>query len=205
MQAQLQLLLLGILNIVTDVMLLILPWPLLGKLRLQWHRKAQLSALFMLGIFIIAITAVRLPINDLHISSQVSRTTWASAELFTAAVVVNGATFYGLYSKQRRQRLSSDMEASESTWITPTAPSATVHRRAHPNADVSTHNLDSEGPNSPGRMPVLEIKETRSIVISEGPASNSTALLDEKAGSSTEGQHDRSHGPHPPRDGTSNG
>ncbi|RMZ22705.1 hypothetical protein D0859_13267 [Hortaea werneckii] len=100
-QAHVQLLVLGIVNIVTDVMLMALPWPMLIKAKLQPRRKFELGLLFLFGIFIIVITAVRLPLNNNKITSQVSRSTWASVELMVAAIVVNAPTLYGLWNRRR--------------------------------------------------------------------------------------------------------
>ncbi|RMZ22613.1 hypothetical protein D0859_13355, partial [Hortaea werneckii] len=100
-QAHVQLLVLGIVNIVTDVMLMALPWPMLIKAKLQPRRKFELALLFLFGIFIIVITAVRLPLNNNKITSQVSRSTWASVELMVAAIVVNAPTLYGLWNRRR--------------------------------------------------------------------------------------------------------
>ncbi|KKF95399.1 hypothetical protein CFO_g2259 [Ceratocystis platani] len=83
-------------------MLLLLPIPLLIGLQANARLKLQLSVLFTLGIFIIAITVIRLPINSLNQSLQSSRTTWASTELFTSAVVVNAPTLYGFWNKRRQ-------------------------------------------------------------------------------------------------------
>ncbi|OAA35057.1 hypothetical protein NOR_08149 [Metarhizium rileyi] len=104
-QAPIQLLTLGSLNIVTDLMLLILPIPVVALLRAPWRRKLQLYALFTLGGFIVLVTIVRLPINYLHIDSQGSRTTWASTELLTTAIVVNAPSLYGLWNKHRRDKV----------------------------------------------------------------------------------------------------
>lgn len=106
-QAQVQLLTIGILNIVTDFMLLVLPIPVVWSLKATWQRKVQLLCLFTLGIFIIAITLVRLPINAINIDSQLNRTTWVSIELLTAAVVVNAPSIYGLWNKRRRDKLDT--------------------------------------------------------------------------------------------------
>ncbi|KAL2886359.1 pth11-like integral membrane [Ceratocystis lukuohia] len=100
--AQVQLVVVGVTNIVTDFMLLLLPIPLLIGLQANARLKLQLSVLFTLGIFIIAITVIRLPINSLNQSLQSSRTTWASTELFTSAVVVNAPTLYGFWNKRRQ-------------------------------------------------------------------------------------------------------
>jgi hypothetical protein len=89
-------------------MLLVLPMPVVVSLKTPWRRKTQLYVLFTLGIFIIIITIVRLPINSSNIDSQVSRTTWASTELLTAAIVVNAPALYGCWNKRRRDRTESD-------------------------------------------------------------------------------------------------
>ncbi|KAF4972716.1 hypothetical protein FSARC_781 [Fusarium sarcochroum] len=106
-KAQLQLIVVGVLNIVTDTMLLVLPIPLIVSLRTAWQRKAQLCALLTLGVFIIAITVARLPINTENKDSQVNRTTWASIELLTAAIVVNAPAIYGLWNKRRQAKSES--------------------------------------------------------------------------------------------------
>ncbi|KAK7415749.1 hypothetical protein QQX98_005662 [Neonectria punicea] len=106
-KAQTQLIVVGVLNIITDFMLLVLPMPLVISLKTAWQRKAQLSALFTLGIFIIAITVIRLPINAMNKDSQINRTTWASTELLTAAIVVNAPTIYGLWNKRRQAKSES--------------------------------------------------------------------------------------------------
>lgn len=85
-------------------MLLILPIPVVASMKAPWRRKAQLYTLFTLGLFIISITIIRLPINSKHKDSQINRTTWASTELLTSALVVNAPTLYGLWNKRRKDR-----------------------------------------------------------------------------------------------------
>ncbi|KAF2219491.1 hypothetical protein BDZ85DRAFT_205708 [Elsinoe ampelina] len=101
-QAQVQLIVLGVLNIFTDIMLLILPIPSLISLQTPWRLKLRLYILCTLGLFIIAVTVIRLPINALNASVQANRTTWASTELLAAAIAVNAPTLYGAYNSWRR-------------------------------------------------------------------------------------------------------
>ncbi|KAM5343472.1 hypothetical protein ACJ41O_012009 [Fusarium nematophilum] len=110
-KAQLQLIVVGVLNIVTDVMLLAVPVPLFFSLKTTWQRKLRLYALFTLGIFIVAITVIRLPINSTNKDSQVNRTTWASTELLTATIVVNAPTIYGLWNKKRQDSAYSHSQS----------------------------------------------------------------------------------------------
>ncbi|KAM0466362.1 hypothetical protein ACHAPV_001321 [Trichoderma viride] len=113
-EAQIQLIALGVLNIVTDFMLIILPLPTIFKLKAPPSRKAQLVVLFTLGIFIILITIIRLPINSQNATSQVSRTTWASTELLTAAIVVNAPTLYSFWNKRRREKPGVQVQQGDS-------------------------------------------------------------------------------------------
>ncbi|KAJ3543701.1 hypothetical protein NM208_g3432 [Fusarium decemcellulare] len=101
-KAQMQLIVVGVLNIITDMMLLVVPIPLFFSLKTSWKRKLRLYVLFTLGIFIVAITVIRLPINAINKDSQVNRTTWASTELLTATIVVNAPTLYGFWNNKRQ-------------------------------------------------------------------------------------------------------
>lgn len=100
-EAREQLIVLGVLNIATDLMLLLLPLPTLFSLQTPWKRKVRLTLICTLGIFIIAITVIRLPINAISADSQANRTVWASTELLTAAIVANAPTLYGAVNKIR--------------------------------------------------------------------------------------------------------
>ncbi|KAJ5085098.1 hypothetical protein N7532_009869 [Penicillium argentinense] len=102
-QAQLQLIVLGVLNVITDLMLIALPIPILVLVRRSIVEKIQLGTLFAVGLFIVAITIARLPQNTKNSTAQVNRTTWASIELLAAAIVANAPVLYGLL-KGRTQR-----------------------------------------------------------------------------------------------------
>lgn len=80
-------------------MLLAVPIPLFVSLKTSWKCKLRLYVLFALSIFIVAITIIRLPINSIHKDSQVNQTTWASAKLLKATIVVNAPTIHGLWNK----------------------------------------------------------------------------------------------------------
>ncbi|MCJ1369066.1 hypothetical protein MMC20_000274 [Loxospora ochrophaea] len=95
-RAQLQLMTYGVLNIITDLMLIFLPLPLLLKIKLPFAQKFQLFFLFSLGFLIIGITIARLTENSEHSTSQADRVTYASAEILVAAFVVHAPTLYTL-------------------------------------------------------------------------------------------------------------
>ncbi|KAF2765926.1 hypothetical protein EJ03DRAFT_195191 [Teratosphaeria nubilosa] len=162
-QAKVQLLVLGILNIVTDAMLLALPWPLIINVKLSWQRKAQMWCLFLFGFFIIAITCIRLPINDNHISSQVNRTTWASTELLTSALVVNAPTLYSLWNKRHMHR-GHQRVASNSNSDDAQGPPRVAFRESYfgPGPDQSRRDPWKWG----------AIKQTRSVQVVEHVAAD---------------------------------
>ncbi|KAE8330956.1 hypothetical protein BDV39DRAFT_190203 [Aspergillus sergii] len=102
----------GVLNIVTDLMLIVLPVPLLVKVKRPLLEKLQLAALFAVGFFIVVITVIRLPENAQHSTAQVNRTTWASVELFAAAIVANAPVLYGFYRGEREASRSRTTEGT---------------------------------------------------------------------------------------------
>ncbi|KAJ6078656.1 hypothetical protein N7467_008409 [Penicillium canescens] len=102
-QAQLQLIVLGVLNVITDLMLIALPIPILVLVKRSTVEKLQLAVLFAVGLFIVAITIARLPQNAKNPTAQVNRTTWASIELLAAAIVANAPVLYGLLKGQRQR------------------------------------------------------------------------------------------------------
>ncbi|KAE9366783.1 hypothetical protein N431DRAFT_495177 [Stipitochalara longipes BDJ] len=96
-----QLIILGALNIFTDILLIILPMPALFEIRRSFPAKLRLFGLFSIGIFLVVITVIRLPLNFDHGMYQVNRTTWASVESFGAAFVANIPTLYTLRKRQK--------------------------------------------------------------------------------------------------------
>lgn len=87
-------------------MLLLLPIPVVMTWKACWVQKIKLGLLFTLGIFIIAITLVRLPFNFIYEDDLFSRSKFISLELMTVAAVVNAPTLCGLWNSTRRQKAS---------------------------------------------------------------------------------------------------
>jgi hypothetical protein len=106
-QAVLQLLIVGITNIITDVMLIGLPIPILVSIRLSVKKKIQLAFLFSIGFIIVIITAIRLPFTLRSRSTLGVRLTWTSVELLAATFVANAPKLYGLRHLVHRRRESS--------------------------------------------------------------------------------------------------
>ncbi|KAM5356843.1 hypothetical protein ACJ41O_003489 [Fusarium nematophilum] len=91
------LLVMAIFNAVTDVALLILPFPILNNTQLDRRHKLQLALLFGIGIITVAITIVRIPLIFMASVNQSIRSQWASVEVICACVVANAAFFYALF------------------------------------------------------------------------------------------------------------
>jgi hypothetical protein len=86
----------AIFNIVTDLALIILPFPILRFIRLDRRAKIQLSFLFGTGLVIVLITMLRIPLILVASVSQRSRTMWASIEILCACIVANTAFFLAI-------------------------------------------------------------------------------------------------------------
>ncbi|KAL0933824.1 Pth11-like integral membrane protein [Colletotrichum truncatum] len=164
-KAQLQLVVVGVLNIVTDFMLLVLPIPLVVSLKTPWQRKVQLYALFTLGIFIIAITIIRLPINITNKDSQINRTTWASVELLTAALVVNAPTLYGMWNKRRQKKASSKSHGTSGLhyYAGGGTHALTIHRSTVRAGAEETYAMSSRRKIGP----MEGIMQTKEVIVSE--------------------------------------
>lgn len=71
-------------NMVTDIALIILPFPMLRHIRLNLLKKIQLIILFGIGVVVVVITITRIPLTLIQSVSQSARTMWASTEMLCA-------------------------------------------------------------------------------------------------------------------------
>ena len=94
----------SVLNMLTDIMLIVLPLPQLIKIRRPLIAKIRLIVLFLVGLTIVAVTLTRLLMNLvlLHRSGQSHNV--ANVEIFFAAFVANAPTIYGLLRIEERHR-----------------------------------------------------------------------------------------------------
>ncbi|CZR70237.1 uncharacterized protein PAC_20138 [Phialocephala subalpina] len=94
-KALVQLIVFVTLNIVTDILLIILPMPWLIRMKASLKQRLSLVGLFSIGFLLIAVAIARLPIYG-NGTSQVNRNTWGSIEEFAAAFVANVPTLFAL-------------------------------------------------------------------------------------------------------------
>lgn len=98
-------------NIVTDAMLLALPFPILFHAKTTLSKRLRLLSLFSIGFFLIAVSIVRLMQGTKNARVQLSRTMWASIETLFASIVAMIPAFYVLMrprSHDTSYYLSSD-------------------------------------------------------------------------------------------------
>lgn len=99
-QGYAQLITMGVSDIITDIVLIIFPIPIVLKSAMTIRRKLDLIILFSLSGILIAITAYRVPAVIQHHGRQQYRTVWASSEILAAAAVSN-AIVLGSFLRDR--------------------------------------------------------------------------------------------------------
>ncbi|RYP49580.1 hypothetical protein DL769_011057 [Monosporascus sp. CRB-8-3] len=101
-KAYAQILLQGISNVVLDLMLLFIAYPLVTLRKRSWAQRISLYTLFTLGTFSMITTIIRLVLVFEQDSSQTTRSLWASVNIVVATFVANAPTLYGTLRSARR-------------------------------------------------------------------------------------------------------
>lgn len=112
-----QLITMGVSDILTDILLIIFPIPIILRSAMPIKRKISLVALFSLSLILIGITATRVPQVIIHLGRQQYRTVWASCEILASAAVSN-AVIIGSFVRDRgvkrnKYRRGSTMDSIE--------------------------------------------------------------------------------------------
>lgn len=94
------LLTMGVTDIVTDLLLVLFPIPIILKSTMSFKRKTQLVALFSMSLVLVVITAARMPLVIEKRGLQQYRTVWASSEIL-AATGVSNAIILGSFLRDR--------------------------------------------------------------------------------------------------------
>lgn len=76
-------------NVVSDILIMVIPIPLLIKLQVPLHRKLILAVMFSSGIFIMICTVLRAYYSLESLSTLSIALGWANRECFVAAIVVS--------------------------------------------------------------------------------------------------------------------
>lgn len=100
-------------NIVLDLLLLAISYPILFCKNRTWSQHTRVAILFILGTFCIIVTSLRLASIYANNSAQPSRSLWASVQMVVSTFVANVPTIYGdLQVTQRKKHEVDDRRAS---------------------------------------------------------------------------------------------
>ena len=102
--AYVQLYVQGLSNIILDLLLLAISFPLLNIRNRTWSQTLRVGLLFLLGFFTIIVTCVRIAYIHGQGSYQPARSFWASVQMFTSTFVANAPTIYGCWQIVRRRK-----------------------------------------------------------------------------------------------------
>jgi len=90
----------GTADMITDILLVAFPIPIVLRSQIPLKRKLSLVCLFSFSVALIVITGLRMPNVINHHGRQQYRTVWASAEILASAAVSN-AIILGTFVKDR--------------------------------------------------------------------------------------------------------
>lgn len=79
----------AIMNVTSDIIIILIPIPILIKLQVPLHRKLILTAMFSSGIFIMICTVLRVYYSLKSLTTLSIALGWANRECFVAAIVVS--------------------------------------------------------------------------------------------------------------------
>lgn len=106
-------------NIILDIMLLIISFPILFHRGRDWSTNIRIWALFILGTFCMAVTTMRIQGIFGMEGIQTSRTVWGAVQIIVATFVANAPIIYGdlrVIVRRKREVQVRRMTRSES-WV----------------------------------------------------------------------------------------
>jgi hypothetical protein len=162
-QGYAQLLTMGVTDIVTDVLIVAFPIPIIFRSAMPLQRKLSLTALFSLSIVLIVVTGARMPLVIQRQGVQQFRTVFASSEILAAAIVAN-AIILGSFLRDRGIK-KTKFKAPSTTDSMERRGSA----RRYTNQPCSS---DEDLARSLGYRTKPELKETPSAVPRPAPVAN---------------------------------
>jgi hypothetical protein len=103
-RAYAQLLAQGVCNIILDLFVLAISWPLVAIKNRTLSQNLRVGTLFVLGFFCIIVTCLRVAYVFSQDSYQPVRSFWASVQILVSAFVANVPTIYGCFQLNRRRK-----------------------------------------------------------------------------------------------------
>ncbi|KAK3305965.1 uncharacterized protein B0T15DRAFT_215158 [Chaetomium strumarium] len=131
-------------NVLTDLLLMVFPVPIVFKSRISKGRKALLIALFCLHIFTVVVAIYRVPKILGEDGYQATRTMWASAEILMATFAANALTL-GTFMRDTgvKKKKPNRYQPTESSGARSGQRASKVTKKA------SWQDPDSEGDDEP--------------------------------------------------------
>ncbi|KAI1163855.1 hypothetical protein F5B18DRAFT_671681 [Nemania serpens] len=108
LQAYAQLLTQTVSNIILDIMLIGVAWPIVGLKKRTIAEHITLYTLFALGTFAIVVSIIRIVTVQYSGSSQVTRSLWASVQMVVSTFLANAPSIYGSIRCLREKRLRAN-------------------------------------------------------------------------------------------------
>ncbi|KAK2761342.1 hypothetical protein FQN54_001864 [Arachnomyces sp. PD_36] len=105
----------AVMNVLTDIGILVIPFPILWIAKIPIYRKIVLSLLFSTGIFIMICTLLRAYYSLKSIQTLTIALGWASRECFVAAITVTCPTIKSLFTQSSWLHSSSNRSKNKST------------------------------------------------------------------------------------------
>ncbi|POR36694.1 Uncharacterized protein TPAR_03109 [Tolypocladium paradoxum] len=83
-------------NALTNIALVVLPFPILRHMKLSRKSQIQLGFLFGIGAVVVVIPIIRIPVTLATAVTQSVRSLWGSIEILCSCIVANTAFFYSI-------------------------------------------------------------------------------------------------------------
>ncbi|KAI9042932.1 putative integral membrane protein Pth11-like [Aspergillus affinis] len=128
----------GVCDVITDILLVVFPIPLVVMSNMTMKRKVALVVLFALSLILVGITCYRVPSVIHHNGSQQYRTLLASLEIL-AATAVSNAVVIGSFVRDKGVKKAKYKKAQGSASVSESLDHTTVRR-----ATVTHHQWGSD-------------------------------------------------------------
>ncbi|KAE8153925.1 hypothetical protein BDV25DRAFT_136493 [Aspergillus avenaceus] len=117
----------GVCDVITDLLLVAFPIPLIMMTHMPFNRKASLVVLFALSLILVGITCYRVPSVIAHKGSQQYRSLWASLEIL-AATAVSNAIVIGSFVRDKGVKKAKFKKAVGSASVSESMDQSCVRR-----------------------------------------------------------------------------
>ncbi|KAI0871312.1 hypothetical protein GGS24DRAFT_67358 [Hypoxylon argillaceum] len=107
LHAYAQLLTQAVSNVLLDIMLIVIAWPIVNLRKRTVAEHVTLYTLFALGTFCIVVSIIRVVSVHSSGSSQVTRSLWASVQMMVSTFVANAPNIYGSIRAMRMKKSSA--------------------------------------------------------------------------------------------------